>query len=269
LAKGLAIANVLKIGHVVVPTSAEFQSTIFEAGVHSVSGQTKFWLFTLHRSDASEVLVLHKTDPIRTAGVTRERHSSEIDEAWADLYSIMTRTPAANSARPDHLMIHIRGGDVFGPRKPSAYGQPPLSYYTLILDSSDWVGVTIVHGDWENPVLGPLINACEGRGTPVQLQTGLLPADLEVLLTGSTLVAGRGTFMPAVVGVSRHASRVYFFHDKFSVDPPVEGIDMIRVSDKEGTYVRDVLSNNWENSEYQRDLMLTYPQSNLEFSTVD
>jgi hypothetical protein len=75
--------------------------------------------------------------------------------------------------------------------------------------------------------------------------------------------------MPAVVGVSRHASRVYFFHDKFSVDPPVDGVHMIRVSDKEGTYVRDVLSNNWENSDYQRNLMLTYPKSNLGFSTVD
>jgi hypothetical protein len=75
--------------------------------------------------------------------------------------------------------------------------------------------------------------------------------------------------MPAVVGLSRFASKVYFFQDKFSVDPPVGGVEMIRVTDAGGTYVRDVLSNNWENSDYQRSLMLTYPQSNLEFSPLD
>ena len=269
LAAALTIADALKIGHVVVPESAKFEGSIFETGVHTVSSGATFWLFSVRGTASFPVNVLHKKELIGAPGITRELYAPHIDRAWADLHAITIPKPTVPAFPSDHLVIHLRGGDVFGPRKPASYGQPPLSYYTLILDSSDWVEVTIVHGDWENPVLGPLIKACEGRGTPVQLQTGLLPADLEVLLTGSTLVAGRGTFMPAVVGVSRHASRVYFFHDKFSVDPPVEGVDMIRVSDKEGTYVRDVLSNNWENSEYQRDLMLTYPQGNLEFSTID
>jgi hypothetical protein len=269
LAKGLMIANILKIGHVVVPVSAEFESSILDAGVHSVSGQTSFWLFANQTSGTSEVLALHKTELIATPGLSRDRHATEIDAAWADLYAITTPKPTANATHPDHLMIHIRGGDVFGPRKPASYGQPPLSYYTLILDSRNWAEVTIVHGDTGSPILDPLIQACADRGIAVQLSTGLLPADLAVLLTGSTLVAGRGTFMPAVVGLSRNVSKVYFFHDKFSLDRPKDGIEVIKVRDAEGTYVRDVLSDNWENSDYQRNLMLTYPQSNLELGTLD
>jgi hypothetical protein len=64
-------------------------------------------------------------------------------------------------------------------------------------------------------------------------------------------------------------AKVYFFHDKFSLDPPKDGIEVIKVRDAEGTYVRDVLSDNWRNSDYQRNLMLTYPQSNLELGTLD
>lgn len=269
LAAALTITDALKLGHVVVPESAKFEGSIFETGGHPVSSGATFWLFSGQEAAHAPVLVLHKKELFGAQGITRELHAPHIDRAWAALHAITIPKPTVPAFPSDHLVIHLRGGDVFGPRKPASYGQPPLSYYTLILDSSDWAGVTIVHGDWENPVLGPLIRACEVRGTPAHLQTGLLTADLEVLLTGSTLVAGRGTFMPAVVGLSRHVSRVYFFHDKFSVVPPVEGIDMIRVGDADGTYVRELLSNNWENSDHQRNLMLTYPQGNLEFSTVE
>ena len=269
LAAALTLADTLKIGHVVVPESAKFEGSIFETGVHTLTSGTTFWLFSDRGTGNLPVLVLHKTEFIGAQGLNRDLHAHQIDAAWAGLYDITIPKPAVAAFLPNHLVIHLRGGDVFGPRKPASYGQPPLSYYTLILDSRKWARVTIVHGDWENPVLGPLIDACASRRTPAELQTGLLPADLEVLLTGSTLVAGRGTFMPAVVGLSRFASKVYFFQDKFSVDPPVGGVEMIRVTDAGGTYVRDVLSNNWENSDYQRSLMLTYPQSNLEFSPLD
>lgn len=269
LAAALTIADALKIGHLVVPESAKFEGSIFETGVHTLSSGVTFWLFSRRKTGNHSVLVLHKKELIGSQSLTRELHAPHIDKAWADLYSVAIPKPTIPAFPSDHLVIHLRGGDVFGPRKPASYGQPPLSYYTLILDSSDWAGVTIVHGDWENPVLGPLIEACEVRGRRAHLQSGLLPADMEVLLTGSTLVAGRGTFMPAVVGVSRFASKVFFFHDKFSVDPPVAGLEIIRIRDVEGTYVRDVLSNNWENSDYQRNLMLTYPQSNLELGTLD
>ena len=269
LAAALTIADALKIGHLVVPESAKFEGSIFETGVHTLNSGVTSWLFSGRGTGNLSVLVLHKKELAGARNLTRALHAPHIDRAWADLYDVAIPKPTIPVFPSDHLVIHIRGGDVFGPRKPASYGQPPLSYYTLILDSSDWAGVTIVHGDWENPVLGPLIEACEVRGTPASLQTGLLPADMQVLLTGSTLVAVRRTFMPAVVGVSRRASKVFFFHDKFSVNPPVGGVEMIRVSDVEGTYVRDVLSDNWENSDYQRELMLTYPQSNLAFSALD
>ena len=269
LAAALAIADALKTGHVVVPESARFQGGIFANGVHTVSSGAAFWLFSVRGATSFPVHVFHKKELIEAPGVTREFYAPHIDGAWRDLHAIAIPKANAPAFPLDHLVIHLRGGDVFGPRKPASYGQPPLAFYEQILDHESWSAVTVVHQDSNNPVLKPLLESCTTRKIPVTTQSGNVVDDIAVLLGASTLVAGRGTFMPAVVGLSRSVKRVFYFHDKFSIHPPVSGVEIVRIIDAEGTYVRDVLSNNWENSEYQRDLMLTYPQSNLGFSTVN
>ena len=83
-----------------------------------------------------------------------------------------------------------------------------------------------------------------------------------------TLVAGRGTFLPAIVGLSPHVKRVYFFEDKFSLQPPRNGFDIYRVVDGTGDYKKSVLAGNWENRADQRAMMTSYPVSHLVLEKV-
>ena len=263
LAAALATADSLGFGHVVVPRSAEFSGGIYERGVHDRGGRALFWMCDTRDSPHSPVTVLHKTDFLSGRALPARELAAFSPRGWADLFSVLINKPVKAPLPDSHLVIHLRGGDVFGPRKPASYGQPPLAFYRRILDNERWSAVTIVHQDDKNPVLRPFLETCKARKVPVTTHSGKVGEDIAELLRASTLVAGRGTFMPAVVGLSRNVKRVFYFHDKFSIHPPVPGVEIIRISDVEGTYVRDVLSNNWENSDYQRKLMLTYPQSNL------
>ncbi len=47
----------------------------------------------------------------------------------------LTRSPEG-ALTSDHLVIHVRGDDAFSARPHRAYGQPPLSFYALVLDDS-------------------------------------------------------------------------------------------------------------------------------------
>lgn len=269
LAAGLLVAKVHELGHVVVPDSAEFQAGIYEKGVHDFAGGPRLWLWTRNGSPSTRVNVLHTRDLLYGPQVKLDLHGRESEEAWANLFSVLANKPDPQFLPEDHLVIHLRGGDVFGDRKPASYGQPPLAFYDLILNREKWSAVTVVHQDLKNPVLDSLLQSCKARKMHVTTHSGAAKDDIKVLLTAKTLVAGRGTFMPAVVGLSRVVSRVFFFEDKFSVHPTVTDLDVIRVRDAEGTYVREVLSNNWQNSAHQRNLMLSYPSSNLEVGALD
>jgi hypothetical protein len=269
LATALATADSLGFGHVVVPRSAEFSRGIYQRGVHDRDDRALFWMCDTSNSPHSPVKVLHKTDFLSARALPARELAAFSPRGWADLFSVLVNKPVGAQLPDSHLVIHLRGGDVFGPRKPPSYGQPPLAFYQRILDNERWSAVTVVHQDDKNPVLLPLLERCKARKVPVTTHSGTVVDDIAELLRASTLIAGRGTFMPAVVGLSRNVKRVFHFHDKFSINPPVPGVETIRVSDVQGTYVRDVLSDNWENSDYQRELMLTYPQSNLAFSALD
>ena len=163
----------------------------------------------------------------------------------------------------DSVTIHLRGGDVFGSRDARNYGQPPLSFYEKVLEHCKPASVHIVYQDDRNPVLEPLEELCNQRGIACTRQTGTLKDDIETLLATQTLIAGRGTFLPAVAGLSKILQSVYFFEDKFVIRPPRSGLDLYRVSDREGEYSERVLRGNWENRPDQRELMLSYPASHL------
>lgn len=269
LTAALATADSLGFGHVVVPRSAEFYGGIYQRGVHYRENRAMFWMCSTGDPAQSAVTILHKSDLLSARQLPSAALAAVSPGAWEDLFSLLVNKTESPTLPDSHLVIHLRGGDVFGPRKPASYGQPPLAFYETLLAHEAWTGVTVVHEDEKNPVLRPLLESCTARKIPVTTHSGSVVDDIAVLLGASTLVAGRGTFMPAVVGLSRNVRRVFYFHDKFSLHPPVAGVEIVRIIDKEGTYVQDVLSNNWENSEYQHNLMLSYPQSNLEFSTVD
>lgn len=183
--------------------------------------------------------------------------------AWKETKFVLPSTLQAHVSDPDTIVLHLRGGDVFGGRSPKAYGQPPLSFYLWVLGKREWHNVVIVHQDDKNPVLAPLIEACHEQGLNVEKFSGSLVEDLTLLLGAHTIVAGRGTFIPAIVGLSDSIRNVYYFEDKFVLFPERPDVEITRVLDADGRYRNELLSNNWANSPEQRGLMVEYPLSHL------
>lgn len=61
---------------------------------------------------------------------------------------------------PNDLYIYIRGGDIFVHSKREAYSyfQPPLCFYTKILDEFNFRKVFIISEDKLNPVIPKLLS---------------------------------------------------------------------------------------------------------------
>lgn len=252
VAQRLGLGNVYLAGDNLFATKSELAHT----GIHDKSPGPRVWIDTVPRRSApfSQLLLWSRNN---------FNLSSEVaPDSWASARSTLNIKPQ-NVPRTT-LVIHLRGGDVFGSRDVRNYGQPPLAYYELVLDHDKPKHVLIVYQDLLNPVLQGLINHCELKGIGYSTQSGSLREDVETLLGAAKLVAGRGTFMPAIVGLSPRVEKLYFFEDKFVLQPPRGGFQLWRVHDRLGKYRDEVLSGNWENSDAQRQLMLNYAQSNLE-----
>ncbi|MFZ1024705.1 MAG: discoidin domain-containing protein [Limnoraphis robusta] len=174
-----------------------------------------------------------------------------------------------HSAKPlgeNDLVIHIRSGDIF--KNPHlAYGQPPLSFYQKIVELKTWYSISLVFEDKSNPIIDPLINFAKQHCPEVHEISGNLRSDIEYLLQAQVLVVSRGTFAGGIAAISKNIKVVYHFETNFDTfgNP---NISCLRLIDKKGFYKSEILSNNWKNTESQRQLMLDYPSHALDFDTA-
>ena len=257
----IGVAEAIGIGHVFLEGDNVFgaQSDVPHPGIHTSPRGLKVWIDTPLRAGKSEfhVLVSWSRGHVSINGAVAEN-------AWESARGALGLDflDAPFSSRT--LVIHLRGGDVFGDREVLNYGQPPLAFYRKILDSAPWESLVIVHQDLRNPVLSELTSFCETQNILCETHSGSLVDDLRVLLRARNFVAGRGTFSPAVAGLSQHLTRVYFFEDKFTMSPPRLALELCRVVDTKGIYRETVLEGKWKNSAEQLDLMVTYPSENLD-----
>lgn len=267
LANGLTLAALTDIGFLAVPRQAIFQGEIFYEGFYQLQKHASVFFGiepTSRKNPVEKMIILNLFTGIKGEDALVREVSNG---SWEALYRFLIPRPVRGLSNKNHLTIHIRGGDVFGPRKPRTYGQPPLAFYEFVLGDKQWEGVTIVHEDELNPVLPGLIELCKARGISPHLSSGSLHDDIATLLGGVNLVAGRGTFAPSLAGLSRNCRKLYFFEDKCRIIPGSTRVKMIRVIDSSGQYKRAILDNNWENSEAQRNMMVSYPVKFL--SAVD
>ena len=166
--------------------------------------------------------------------------------------------PRLDPLPPDHLVIHVRAGDIFASANPApTYGQPPLAFYQRLLQHAPWSAVTVVYEDTGNPVVEPLLTQCRALGLTTHSVSGDLADDLAVVLSARTLACGWGTFGFVVAGLSEHCSTFVSFD---SVQVPLGGrpMSILVATDLRGGYREAVLSGNWANTPQQRDLMLNY-----------
>ena len=253
----VSVARSLEIGHVFLAGDNVFASgsDVPSAGIHATAAGPHVWIDRNPRlKPPFSRLIRWSRSEYRLDSEVRAVEWESMREALS-----LQGKPGDSSA----VTIHLRGGDVFGTREAKNYGQPPLSFYQKVLEHCRARHVHIVYQDELNPVLAGLISLCEEKSIEYTTQSASLTEDIETLMGAQTLVAGRGTFLPAVVGLSPLIKRVYYFEDKFILQPPRRGFEVFRVFDSHGDYRKDVLSGNWENRPEQRALMLSYPPSKL------
>lgn len=163
----------------------------------------------------------------------------------------------------DHLVIHIRGGDIFVEDPNPYYGQPPLAYYERIISSRDWSEITVVSQDFRNPVVAALLQRLDDANLPHRFQSGTLEEDVSFLLRARTIAAGKGTFIPAIVGLSESIETVYVFGELKRLR---SDIVVKTVSDVPGTYWKAICQKNWSAADWQLEMMVDYPVANVEFA---
>lgn len=263
LANGLSLGSSIDSGSVIVPKEVIFHEGIFRQGTHKISGIRTLWLGSAPSRRTNDVAAMFVGDMFSSQGWDTSSDKLHVDEAWRTLNDILMGDSERTPFGPETLAIHLRGGDVFGPRKPRAYGQPPLSYYELVLRSAPWKEVVLVHQDESNPVLPGIRDLCRELNIEVRNQSGTALEDIRTLLRAESIVAGRGTFVPAVANLSRYCTTVFFFEDKCNLIPKRSGIRLVRVADLEKNYKVAILSNNWQNTPEQREMMTSYPLSSL------
>ena len=166
--------------------------------------------------------------------------------------------------RVDHeLTIHVRGGDVFSHNPEEMYGQPPWAFYLRVLESQPWERVVLVSEDAKNPVVALIENWCLQHEIPILNSGDSFPAALHAISKGRYLVSSTGTFLPAIAFLAGGERVLFQFHVEPSPFVCKKTTSVRVVKDHSEHYVKSVMSHNWENSEIQKSLMVSYPRDNL------
>lgn len=210
-------------------------------------------------ADESTVLVAKLFfDPAGVRG-RQKRSAFEVIRRHRDILSLPLDQPALPQ---DHLVIHIRSGDVFAEPAPARYGQPPLSFYLRVIQEADWQAIHIVAEDDRNPVIGELTRLLAGRAGFSAHVGRTLEEDLALLFRARTLVSSNGTFCRAISAISGNLEKVYVFQGKFDRWGN-RGLELIHYIDKGKTYADEILDGNWKNTPEQIRLMLDYPEREI------
>lgn len=182
---------------------------------------------------------------------------------------VFNALPDEFTTKPENeLFIHIRSGDIFGNWVHPLYVQPPLSFYTTIVDklvgSGTIAQVKLVFENRLNPVIEHLEVYLTSKRIPYSIQSGSINEDIEALVNGRYMVFGLGTFGPAICHLSEKVNMVFFFApgipQGFGSIPSVE--KAFEVIDGVGDYIKP---GEWQNTPEQRELMVNYPAANLIF----
>ncbi|MCP9889356.1 hypothetical protein KBY96_15675 [Cyanobium sp. ATX 6A2] len=170
----------------------------------------------------------------------------------------------------EEMVIHIRSGDIFRPQGKihPDYGQPPLSFYRKAVEHAKPRIVHLVYQDMHNPVIKPLQQWLgEQSITFTKPLQSSLRKDVKTVLRAQTLVAGRGTFIPGAVSLGGNLKTLYCFHACLDLLGRRD-VTYHVIKDRSSHYVDSIQQYNWRNSPEQRELMVSYPDAELELQSM-
>ena len=169
-----------------------------------------------------------------------------------------------NALSREVLVVHFRSGDAFSDRPHPGLGQPPLSFYQLVIDHEKPEKVILVFENKANPVIDGVIAHLEAVAIPYSIQSANFREDLGVLLAARSLITANGTLSEALLMLSPHLQRwISYSRDSelYFRSRPIR--DIVRVMDSSEDYSSRILKGNWRNSPEQRKLMMSFPASEL------
>ncbi|MBC8442879.1 MAG: hypothetical protein H8D80_01680 [Proteobacteria bacterium] len=160
----------------------------------------------------------------------------------------------SDSVSDDTLVIHIRSGDIFGGWTHKNYAQPPLSYYKKIIEEEKPSDVLIItQPDKRNPCIKKLLS----WDSNIKVQCGTLREDVSAILKARKLVIGFGTFGWMLSMLSGRIHNLYcptvctdLFDSFYHVSP---------FHIKRYDFENYIKMGNWENTECQREMMISHP----------
>lgn len=170
----------------------------------------------------------------------------------------------------DTLAIHIRSGDIFQPDGSNPkYGQPPLSWYQLLIERCGYRNVVVV-SQTRFPFGGPnpVVAEIAARWPHVRFTSGDIETDFHTLRRARHLALSGGTFSVAAAMLSDRLRRLHVARYDRPADPNFtnifpSGVDLgfdrcdYDIHAYEG--MRD-----WANRPEQIDLMLRHSVDDIE-----
>lgn len=190
------------------------------------------------------------------------------DMAKRFLVPLIDLHPDTSRDRSRELAIHIRSGDIFSHGIHPGYVQPPLSYYTRIVDEMRTAGlidyVSITCEDRLNPCIDALDRHLTDRAIPCRIQSGSLREDVGFLTGARHLMFGFGTFGYGICLLAGQIDTVHVFDmTLFDGLPNVGQVTVMRPEPDSYISRRD-----WRCTPEQLQQMIDFPANRLIRQTV-
>ncbi|MDA7814738.1 hypothetical protein N8964_00725 [Pontimonas sp.] len=229
-----------------------------------LSGTVSLQGLSLTKSDVAETpSLLWRTSGMKGTEVFFKSSEQRSQELSASLRGALGFS-VVSKKKTRALTLHLRGGDIFGPRPHRKYGQPPWGFYKKILElSPGWEEIRVVTEDSENPCLALIVDWCYENGRPVKVLGANIDEAVVEIATARNLVTSRGTFVPAIVFMYPADRNVFYFGAEPHALYHSSGTSVFIVEDLRGFYEEDVLRGNWSNTGHQRFMMKHYGSAGL------
>jgi hypothetical protein len=142
-----------------------------------------------------------------------------------------------------HLVIHVRSGDLYTRHYHPAYQQPPLVFYTHIIEEGDYEEITIVtQPDRLNPVIARMLELYPGR---ITVRSEEEASDVQFILSARHLVMSIGSFSYMMSLCSQCLERLYCFEAQKNIYYPTAPYEIIVIGLEDyTTYPRDWRDEN-------------------------
>jgi hypothetical protein len=164
--------------------------------------------------------------------------------------------------QPNDLYIHIRSGDIFVNPHP-LYIQPPLTFYTNIINSTNYNKIYLIAEDTVNPVVNRLLEIYSNTIWKKQD----LNKDIENIINCKNIIFGIGSFVPNILYMNDNLKKIWTCdkHDFVSGynanNILINVIDLTKYYNEMGNAVGlqgDNVEGIWKNTPLQLKIMIDF-----------